>query len=730
MEIGEIEAASRHVVRRIKMAMQGSVIRALVELITNSDDSYSKLENGSQKIIGEIQIVCRKEGHCCIYEVKDAAEGMSIDDIRKGFKKYGSATSGMKAGKNVRGYFGQGAKDALASMIDGNIISIKDNILTECKIYIEKDKAMYEIGNPINVNNEIREKYKIKNNGTIASFKADPQATGRVPQLNTIYEELGRNYILRKILMNSKRKILIIDDTANESKQLCYKFPIGKNILVEDFIINYKAYSDFLIQVSIFRADNELQQNGDDRDGGLLIVDEDDAVLGISLFRFDNEPLASRFYGEVKINSFRKLLYKEEAVLSEERDGLVQRHPFCKILISEIEKRIEIKVKEEKLLKQREEQSLLDAEESNRYKKAFNVLNEIAELEAQEVINLGDKSTDLSVEPPEGFCLYPASATITVNKKYAFEIRISKKLISQNAIIRVTSNNAKIQVITPEIRLTQEKEEKIIRKYLTIEGKEPNVNGIIKAMLKDKITESKVNVVPEKELLLDEGMVFQPDSILLRPNQARRVFLLIYTKMIESGNTVNISSDNEAIHISKNNIMVNDADAVRHVAKYELEIWGEGDGQKALITAQYESWIALLEVRIRSKEQIEDKDKKGMFNEPEFNIYDQEPLQRINYSKETGKVTIYVNFPSVKHYLGEDGKFRKTLPAQVLIADLVAETCFNEIAKKKVEVSGSVINLAAIYERIQRDSFMLSKKYGKKVHQALVDQKMLKENQK
>ena len=40
MEKGVIQSDSRHTTRSIRKAMQGNVIRALVELITNADDSY------------------------------------------------------------------------------------------------------------------------------------------------------------------------------------------------------------------------------------------------------------------------------------------------------------------------------------------------------------------------------------------------------------------------------------------------------------------------------------------------------------------------------------------------------------------------------------------------------------------------------------------------------------------------------------------------------------------
>ena len=89
------------------------------------------------------------------------------------------------------------------------------------------------------------------------------------------------------------------------------------------------------------------------------------------------------------------------------------------------------------------------------------------------------------------------------------------------------------------------------------------------------------------------------------------------------------------------------------------------------------------------KDDEEEKKKpgKGMFSEPYFDLLDPEPLQRSSYSRETGRLTIYAHFPSVKHYLGDGCCHRKTLAAQVLIADLVAERCFLEVAKEKVERS-------------------------------------------
>ena len=587
---------------------------------------------------------------------------------------------------------------------------------------------MSSINCPLNDINKLREAHEIYSNGTVAYFKTDPQTTGRIPHFKTVHEELANNYLLRKIMTNSKRKIFLIDENSSDSRRLRYKLPDGKEILSEDFTIKYRSYKEFPVHISINRAERELTQLGDDRIGGLLVIDDENVVLGISLFKFDNEPLASRFFGEVVIGNFRELLENEEAVLDEGRDGLLQRHPFCQKIISKIEDYIELKVKEEKAKKLKEEMSKMDIEETGRYKKAFSILNKIAEEEAQEIINLGETISDEELDPPNGFCLYPNSANITVGKRYAFELQIKKKLARRFSEINITCNNQKISVLNPNIELTIENKSRIIRKHITVEGKEPNINGIIKAKMGNYISESKVYIIPEKELLFNEGMDFQPSSITLRPNKPKRVYLLVYVKIIEGGNKIRISSDNDSIIISKQEIIVNEVDTIKNIAKYELEIWGEGEGQNALITAEFERYIALLDVKVRAKEETE-KDRKGMFNKPEFNI-DPEPLQRTSYSSETGKVIIYANFPSIKHYIGKDAKYKKTLSSQVLLADLVAERCFLEISKKKVESSKAIIRVEAKYDKIQSDAFKLSLKYGKRLHEVLVDQKLLNENKK
>jgi hypothetical protein len=724
VERGIVKANPRDVARSIKTAMQGDVIRALVELITNSDDSYIRLEDDGKTHTGVIEILYRKQGYCGVFSVRDHAEGMSIDKVRDGFTEYGGKTSGLFSGGRVRGYFGHGAKDALAGMSDGELITIRDGSRTACKLWIEKHQTNYELGDVARPTARERQQLGIPENGTIATFRVDPEHGIRVPQFAKVQEELANNYLLRKIMSNQQRKVILSDEDRKEQRTLRYRTPSGSKVVRDSFSIQLERAGEFPVDVEILVAEGELTQTTDDRQGGLLILDDENAVLDISLFKYENEPFAARIFGEVRIHGFRRLLEAEEPVLKEERDGLQLRHPFCQKLIPEIESRLEQVVRQERAKKQKEAAQRFDAEEQARYRKAFNLLNEIVADEQLDAIKLGGEPTPEPVPPESGLAFFPVTAKITVGKRFAFQLRVNKSIIGSRAELAVTSSNPRIRLISPKIKLIDDTESPVVCRYVTVEGTEPNVHGVLKAHLSHYSAEANVDVVPEEEVFLD-GMVFHPATLNLRPNQPRKVWLSVYVKSIPGGSVVKITCDKKSVRFSRDSLIVNEADAVKNVAKYEIDVWGEGGDESAIVTAECDPFIALLEVNVSYKEKEQLPRGAGMFSEPEFS-YELEPSQRASYSRESGKVIIYVNFPSVRHYLGENCQYKKSLPAQVLIADLVAERCFYEIAKRKVEASGAVLRAEAVEDRIKRDAYSLSKKYGKKLHEMLVEQQLLR----
>ena len=90
-----------------------SIEKALVELITNSDDSYSRLEKQNIPTSGNITVCYDRHQNGAILTVADQSEGMSLERLRS-VLSYGGAHSSLSQGETSgRGYFGRGMKQAI-----------------------------------------------------------------------------------------------------------------------------------------------------------------------------------------------------------------------------------------------------------------------------------------------------------------------------------------------------------------------------------------------------------------------------------------------------------------------------------------------------------------------------------------------------------------------------------------------------------------------------------------
>ena len=101
-----------------------SVEKALVELITNSDDSYVRLEKTGAQVTGHIRVKYERHQNGAVLVVTDQAEGMSFERVCS-ILAYGGAHSPLARGEGGgRGYFGRGLKQAIYGLGYGWIETI------------------------------------------------------------------------------------------------------------------------------------------------------------------------------------------------------------------------------------------------------------------------------------------------------------------------------------------------------------------------------------------------------------------------------------------------------------------------------------------------------------------------------------------------------------------------------------------------------------------------------
>src|SRR4030042_4369795 len=97
-EIHDLPSESR-IVKQSAQATIRNLVDSAVELITNCDDSYRRLEEQGFKTSGRIELVVsrQKGGRCEIFLVRDYAEGMTREDLQKAVR-FGGETSGFEKG--------------------------------------------------------------------------------------------------------------------------------------------------------------------------------------------------------------------------------------------------------------------------------------------------------------------------------------------------------------------------------------------------------------------------------------------------------------------------------------------------------------------------------------------------------------------------------------------------------------------------------------------------------
>ncbi|HUW11641.1 MAG TPA: ATP-binding protein [Anaerolineae bacterium] len=144
----ELRTSSRGYRTEFEQSIQGDIVRALVELITNSDDSYTRAKRD-----GPINVVF--EGHqrgdprkTERVSVTDQAQGMTEDQIDAALGEVGGSTSGFSAHKSVRGLLGRGLKQAAFGIGAGvDVVSIKGGTVGFGRLYeSERGRLMFSRG--------------------------------------------------------------------------------------------------------------------------------------------------------------------------------------------------------------------------------------------------------------------------------------------------------------------------------------------------------------------------------------------------------------------------------------------------------------------------------------------------------------------------------------------------------------------------------------------------------
>jgi len=497
----KLQYADRVALQQADQAIRKDVLRALVEIITNSNDSYSRLDDSGGNASGEIIIDVWRKRNNSVIRVRDFAEGM--DDIRMDVVvgTYGEATSGLKEDLHVRGMWGRGLKDAIFGLGYGYVISIRDETLYRSSLLLKEGVPTFELDEPIPVTEELRDKYGIpEGNGTVIEIIISREDV-KMPRFENLRNYLQRHFELRTIMGSPSRLIILRNLTGSDKVKdefvLSYKPPKGEKILDERFEIEGYPASAHL---QLLRSNIQLStrgEEGDYADAGLLVI-SGGTVIALTMLKFENDPYASFFYGSLRCDYLHDLLKNDEPVLTATRDGINWSLPFAKALKGAVEERIEPLVQIERVRALQDEQLKLDKQLRRKLDRTVRELNVIA---SSELSDRRTSSTGKLEPPPSGLEFAPVRYYVQTGQQTTLTLRahLSERILD-GATVFVVSDNPEVDVLTPKVQVEAEKDHPHIGiAKIHLEGKQVGNEATVTAYSGDQKAQAMVQVRSRKE---------------------------------------------------------------------------------------------------------------------------------------------------------------------------------------------------------------------------------------
>jgi hypothetical protein len=530
-------------------AMGGRIERGLVELITNSDDSYRDLEELGAQVSGKIRIeVERKRGSSpSIVRVLDRAEGMSGKEMRSKLGIIGERTSGYEKGKVRRGLYGRGAKD-VAIFGPTHFESIKDGKYSHF-IITPSLAGRFETYQQ-DVGERERERLGIpRGNGTVVTIEVS--AGCRIPQHEKLLDILSRYYSLRDIMSNPRREVILSDGKSKKSTRLSYEYPEGDIVLDAEFEIpgylDAKAHLLIRQHETAFQIDTSALREG-------ILIKSGAAIHDCTYFHLEPDIYCWRFTGEVRCDYIDRLIReyddREDAsdnpvhpsnnpimLLDPYRNGLDDNHPFTSAINQLCRRQLKNLVDSlrecETPPKKKVSNELLD-KKLDSLSRAVSKLFESKLKELEEAIESTSELGGMIANLPVGLHIIPPGEehiTVSVPKVFTAKI-IGYEVLDDSLPITVSSSDPAITVRLSPVFLKRFSEDKrVATTTFVLESDAIGAEALIEVNYDGYNDVILVDVVePLIPLELPPGLSFDKPVYHLKVNKEKTLYLYLSAK--------------------------------------------------------------------------------------------------------------------------------------------------------------------------------------------------------
>ncbi|HAB53464.1 MAG TPA: hypothetical protein DCE80_15045 [Ignavibacteriales bacterium] len=674
------------------------VFDALVELVTNSDDSYHRLyehkkrsEDGGPVLI---EICEQRKGEPSLVVVRDKAEGMTLQEMVEIFGDVGTRRS--KSGD--RGFMGRGSKDctALGGM---TVESIKDDKYYKCEL-TAKPQLIPEIDNK-SATEEIRKRLGIeKENGTVITLKIESQH--KIPRIDTIVRDLPWHFALRDILSeHSPTKVLIknLNNPRIKPEKAGYRQPEGELVCDEKFEV--PGYQNAIVKLKIWKATEPFDDPADKsfRRSGIIIKGKR-AMHECSLLYpgFEKDQYALKYFGRLECEYIDKLLEEYDERLKNDishpaenptllidpnrQAGLIREHPFTQSLFQIPKERLKSLIDKEKAQAQTNNAEVVSKETRDR-------LNDLAKAASkfltQQIEDLEELTTGEEVDEnffrKQGVLIYPTYPKVAISETRQLTFYVNRHLFNKEGQeVEVKSDNAALSVLDSpfKLRAHPKKSDRLIGTF-RIKGEKINEGVLIETICDGLPSAQAIVQVVENRLedhTFTSPLEFEHKSYQIKEGSSRNLKLFAKCpELVNQETIINIVSS-DSVSVPVNGLCHVVPIVGTNYALGEVTIKGKRLIKDAVtITASINGDKAITKVKVAQKEEKGVKIEIDLRDEDFGNF-------RALWAEHEGKpnlLLISARHDSIKRYLKYNSETKawegdKQPHFRVLLAEIVAES--------------------------------------------------------
>jgi hypothetical protein len=719
---GEIEYLGRAKRSDAYEAMGNDLVRALVELITNSDDAYDKAgRKGPIQIEAEHYRASTGEYNRVI--VRDQASGMTPSQVKAGILVAGARSSGHESGHRRRGLHGRGAKD-VSVFGKATFKTIAEGVFTDVTLFGSNFRWEGDSRQATTLDYQMMG-LSDGASGTEVTIYVKRSAHS-VPLHKNLADRLARHVQLRDIMTDPSTRVTLRDlGRPADPQRLTYQPPgFSEVVLEEDLAV--PDYPDAKCHLVIRRSAAQFEDDrGASRHGGIVIVGRR-GIYDATYFGLEGRPGALWFSGRLECDYIDALqddfdnqndpdvpeasrpvrIVPEKLnpwqLITRRRDGLERGHPFTERLRALVEARL---------------QPLADAEEQAASKEAGGanentrkILRNAAsklgalyeELARQQQLETEVKgSTADELNTPIALMVTPDTATLTPEAAKVFSIFAWPEMHEEGAA--GDSRTATVKVALPEVA-----EAATSTVLLSPDRRQPRrLRGTVKVTAQDLLdattlevtlgtysAEAIIDVVEAKDPLPVEAparLVFRQDAYSMRVGRRRRLILWAPNELVVA------AAEKAVVHITTPSLRLGNVASFEPVETdggaswYQAEVEVEGnEACKAKVRAEFGGQIAIARVEVTEPEGQNPFDIELKEKAPAYPGSGRAELVTVAGVR---KLWIWTGHPSLVRYFGPKMENQESQICRALIAEVVADELASDLLSKEERKPGGVTEL-------------------------------------